>query len=151
MPEPAPERANKLVIRKIIPVPREKVFAAWLDPEGMRGWMCPGSCRSAEVEIDARVGGKFRILMKSEEKDYDHTGEYVVIDPPSKLAFTWISEGTDHQATLVTVELFDRGKECELVLTHERFPRPEKVEPHRQGWGSIVEKLAAHLEAASRR
>ena len=43
MPEPAPERANKLVIRKIMPVPREKVFAAWLDPEGMRRWMCPGA------------------------------------------------------------------------------------------------------------
>ncbi len=146
MPKPEPVRADALVIRKLISATREEVFDAWLDAASMRTWMCPGPILSAEAEIDARVGGKFRILMKGADKDFDHTGEYKIIERPSKLAFTWISEGTDRQPTLVTVELFERGKQCELVLTHERFPRIEAVERHKSGWGSIADKLAAFLE-----
>ena len=150
MPEPAPERSDTLVIRKIIPVAREKVFAAWLDAEGMKSWMCPGDM-SAEAHLDPRVGGSFRIVMKGKDRNYEHTGEYQVIDPPSKLVFTWISEGTDHQPTLVTVEFFERGEHCELVLTHERFPKPEKVPGHKRGWSEIADRLAAYLTAAAGR
>ena len=147
MAQQAPERENTLVIRRRIPVAREKVFAAWLDAEGMQRWMCPGHIRSTEAHVDARVGGRFRIVMKSEERDYEHTGEYRVIEPPSKLVFTWISDATDHQPTLVTIELFERGGECDLVLTHERFPRAEEVARHESGWGSILTDLAAYLQA----
>jgi uncharacterized protein YndB with AHSA1/START domain len=140
---------NKLTIRRVIDAPREEVFAAWLDPESIRQWMCPGDVTSTEAQLDPRVGGRFRILMHAPQGDYDHTGEYTIIDRPSKLVFTWISKGTDHQSTLVTVELFDRGGRTELVLTHNRFPRKEAVEQHRRGWGSAVDKLAGHLVAHS--
>lgn len=151
MPEPARERSNSLVIRKIMPATRERVFAAWIDPESMKVWMCPGHIASTEAQLDARVGGSFRIVMKGKDQEYEHTGEYLVIEPPSKLVFTWISKGTDHQPTRVTVELFARGKQCELVLTHERFPTPEKVEDHKRGWGEIADLLAKYLEAAAGR
>jgi uncharacterized protein YndB with AHSA1/START domain len=74
----------------------------------------------------------------------EHWGEYLAIDPPSLLQFTWISESTGFQPSVVTVELFDRDGSTELVLTHRRLP-PSKVEPHRNGWGTIVEKLSAAL------
>jgi len=140
-----PESSTTLVIRRTIPLPRVKVFAAWLDVESMKVWMCPGHIISTEAQLDARVGGKFRIVMKGKDRDYEHTGEYHIIEPPSKLAFTWISDSTDDQTTLVTVELFDKGQSCELVLTHERFPRPDKIEAHRQGWGEIIDLLAKYL------
>lgn len=150
MPQPEAEQSHSLTIRRLISATREEVFDAWLDADGMRTWMCPGDCRWAEAEIDARVGGKFRILMKGKVKDYDHTGEYKIIDRPSELAFTWISARTDQKPTLVTVELIDRGKQCELVLTHERFPRIDNVESHRGGWTKIAELLAKHVEERGR-
>jgi len=134
-----------VVVRKILPASREEVFDAWLDSEGMRQWMCPGPVTSSEVTLDPRVGGRFRILMKSPKTDYDHTGEFRVLDRPSKLQFTWVSAGTDNRETLVTVELHERGTQCELVLTHERFPREEAVSQHKQGWSEIVDKLGAYL------
>ncbi|HYM90413.1 MAG TPA: SRPBCC domain-containing protein [bacterium] len=139
------ERLDRLVIRRMMPATREAVFAAWTDPESMREWMCPGDAVTAEAELDLRVGGSFRIIMKSPTRAYDHTGEYLVVEPPSKLAFTWISKGTDNQPTIVTVELFERGNECELVLTHERFPTADAVRRHRSGWGQIADRLAEHL------
>jgi uncharacterized protein YndB with AHSA1/START domain len=144
------EAENKIVIRKLIPASREEVFAAWTDPESLRLWMCPGDVLWAEAQLDVRVGGSYRILMKGKGQDYDHTGVYRVVEPPSKLVFTWISKGTDDQTTLVTVEIFQRGDQSELVLTHERFPTPEQAKRHQGGWGQIAAKLAQHFAGASR-
>ncbi len=143
------EHPDRLVIRKVIPASREEVFAAWIDPESIRHWMCPGDILTAEAQLDPRVGGSYRIVMKSQTREYDHTGEYLVIEPPSRLVFTWISRSTDNQPTLVTVELFERGSSCELVLTHERFLKPEAVRHHKGGWGQIVERLATHCQQAA--
>ena len=144
MPTPV-AAAHKLVIRHKMPAPREAVYAAWTDPTCIRQWMCPGDVVHTEAELDVRVGGSYRILMKGGRDDYDHTGTYQIVEPPSKLAFTWISKGTDHQVTLVTLEFLDRGKESELVLTHERFASESMMRRHEGGWTQIVEKLAIQL------
>ena len=107
--------------------------------------MCPREGYTAEAVLDPRVGGSFRIVMKGPQRDYEHIGEYQVVDRPNKLVFTWISDGTERQPTLVTIELFDRGRQCELVLTHERFPKVEKVADHEKGWTEIIERLAKHV------
>ncbi len=136
-----------LVVRRVLPVPRERVFAAWLDPVSLAQWMRPGETTDALVEVDARVGGKFRIVMRHGSRgneDYEHRGEYLVIQPPSLLSFTWISAATDHQPTVVTVELLEQGANTELVLTHRRLP-PAKVESHRAGWTDIVRMLGEKL------
>jgi len=150
MAELIEETDDKLVLRKLIPVSREEVFAAWSDPAGMQHWMCPGDTKTAEAQIDFRVGGSFRILMKGGIHDTEHTGEYQAIDPPSKLSFTWISKNTDFKTTLVTIELLQRGAQTELILTHERFPSAERVRQHKGGWSQIADRLAQHFEQANR-
>ena len=72
--------------------------------------------------------------------DYEHRGEYLAIEPPSLLSFTWISRATDHKPTVVTIEFHERGTGTELVLTHRRLA-PKAVEGHRQGWTDIVRLL----------
>ena len=131
-------------ISKMMPARREDVFNAWLDADGMRTLMCPGDIKKTEIEIDARVGGRFRLVMHGEENDHEMTGEYVEIDPPSRLAFTWVSHATVGDS-LVTLEFRDRGEETELVLTHERLPSAEIAAQHEGGWGSILQKLAGRL------
>jgi len=133
-------------LSKIMPARREDVFAAWLDARGMASWMCPGDIGKTEAEIDARVGGKFRIAMHGAEKTYVMTGEYVEIDPPARLVFTWESNVMTGES-LVTLEFLENGDECELVLTHERLADAESAANHEKGWASILEKLAARLAA----
>jgi uncharacterized protein YndB with AHSA1/START domain len=139
------DRFIKLIVRKIIPASREEVFSAWTDPESIRHWMCPGEIIEAEAQLDVRVGGTYRILMKGKTVSHDHRGIYKVVEPPSRLVFTWVSRGTEEQETLVTVELFERAKGTELVLTHERFPSAASRDPHERGWGQIADKLVAHF------
>ena len=144
-----PSGADELVVRRVLRFPRERVFAAWLDPALMVRWMCPGDTRSATVDLDPRVGGRFRIVMHHGRGDEEHWGEYLVIEPPSRLSFTWISAHTDRRPSVVTVELFERGTDTEFVLTHRRLP-PDKVEAHREGWSDIVAKLDAVLARTDR-
>jgi uncharacterized protein YndB with AHSA1/START domain len=89
--------------------------------------------------VDPRIGGKFRIVMHMAQ-DYEHRGEYLAIEPPSLLSFTWISRATDLLPTIVTIEFRDRGSGTELVLTHQRLPQAS-FESHRQGWTDIVRQL----------
>jgi uncharacterized protein YndB with AHSA1/START domain len=138
----AGESAPTLVVRRRIAVPRERVFEAWLDSESLAHWMRPGDFTHATVTVDPRVGGGFRIVMegRTDGGDYEHRGEYLVIEPPSLLSFTWISRATDHQPTVVTIEFHEWGSGTELVLTHRRLP-PTAVEAHRRGWTDIVRLL----------
>lgn len=134
------ESAGPLVVRRFLPVSRQRVFAAWLDPVSLAEWMRPGETTRATVTVDPRVGGRFRIVMSHDHGDYEHSGEYLTIDPPSLLSFTWMSSATDNRSTVVTVELLERNGGTELILTHRQLP-PSRIEAHRKGWTDIVWKL----------
>jgi uncharacterized protein YndB with AHSA1/START domain len=131
-------------IRRKMPAPREVVYEAWIDPQGLREWMCPGDVISAEAVLDVRVGGSYRIVMKGKERDHVHTGVYQVVEPNAKLVFTWTQDGNE-VITLVTVEFLAQGNESELVLTHEHFAKADVAKRYESGWGTIAEKLSSYL------
>lgn len=136
------ESAPVLVVRRRIAVPRERVFDAWLDSESLAQWMRPMDTTHATVTVDPRVGGGFLIVMEGGTggPDNEHRGEYLAIERPFLLSFTWISRATDYSPTVVTVEFHERDMGTELVLTHRRLA-PTAVEGHRKGWTDIVRLL----------
>lgn len=137
----ADEATPVLVVRRTMAVPRERVFEAWLDSESLAQWMLPGDSTRATVTVDPRVGAGFRIVMEGPTHGaVEHVGEYLAIEPPWLLSFTWMSEKTDHKPTVVTIEFHERGTGTELVLTHRRLP-PTAVEAHRRGWTDIARLL----------
>jgi uncharacterized protein YndB with AHSA1/START domain len=128
---------DTLVVRRVIAVPRERVFAAWLDPASLAKFMLPGDVTVATAEVDAKVGGKFRIVMTHKLAVAEHWGWYLAIEPPSLLSFSWISENTDFKPTVVTIELRDHERGTELTLTHRGLPKRTR-DAHREGWSDIV-------------
>lgn len=139
--------ARAVVVRRRFRATREALFREWTDPVSMGAWMCPGDILSTEVHMDLRVGGALRIVMQDGERAYEHHGEFTVIDPPGRLAFTWIAAATDGERTLVTVELIAISEtETELVLTHEGFPRNDVRDRYQNGWSRIVGRLEERLE-----
>jgi uncharacterized protein YndB with AHSA1/START domain len=142
---------HSLVLRRRIAATPEELFDAWTDADGMRDWMCPGNISSVEVRMEPRVGGSLLVIMHDADKTYEHSGQFTIVERPSKLAFTWIAAATDMQPTLVTVEFLPVGEtESELVLTHERFPRQEPADQYRGGWDQIVARLDRYLQARRR-
>jgi uncharacterized protein YndB with AHSA1/START domain len=76
-----------------------------------------------------------------------HHGEYRTIERNRKLVFTWYSDATHRNETLVTVEFNAAIAGTEIVLTHERLPDHEASCSHTQGWTQalgLLEKLLAH-------
>jgi len=90
---------------------------------------------------DPVVGGRFRVVMKGWGRELTHIGEYLVIERPTRLVFTWQSEPAGD--TLVAVEFTRVTDQRTLVtLTHERFPTGEQRDLHRDGWTALLETLA---------
>ena len=137
---------HRVVVRRRMPVPREVVYQAWVDPEGLREWMCPGDIVSAEATLDVRVGGSFRIIMRSRDRVHEHVGTYQIVDPPAKLAFTWSGLENASEITLVTVEFIAHGEESELVITHQGFTNPDVAQRYEMGWGTIAAKFGDYLK-----
>src|SRR5262245_53767676 len=138
-------------IVRVLSAPPEEVFDAWTDPASLAVWMAPGSVRGSVAEVDARVGGRSRIVMKGPDCDHEHEGEYLVLDRPRRLVFTWISQATQGRSTTVSVELRPReGGETELTLVHEGLPE-EAVADHRSGWGDILQKLGGEWRGREER
>ena len=133
-----------LEVRRTIRAPRQKVFDAWTKAEELKKWHAPGPMHASLVEIDLRVGGRYRIVMTEPDgRDHGVSGVYREIDPPRKVVYTWSHEG-DHviKDTLVTLEFIDRGESTEVVLTHAIADDKERAS-HAKGWTSILDKLEA--------
>jgi uncharacterized protein YndB with AHSA1/START domain len=124
----------------------EEVFDAWTDPKSLALWMAPGSVSRSIVESDPRVGGRFRIVMKGPDCENEHTGEYLVLDRPRALVFTWISRATRGKSTTVSVGIRRLGPgQTEVTLLHEGLPDEQATSQHGSGWGHILDKLGAAL------
>jgi uncharacterized protein YndB with AHSA1/START domain len=137
------EDFDTLVITRRLPASPERVFAAFTRPELARQWMAPGELSVSEVEIDARVGGSYRIIMAGADKEsYSPSGVYEEIVPNQILVYTWKWAHED-LVTRVTIELRDLGTgETELTLTHSGFTDTEMRESHEEGWKGCFLKLA---------
>ena len=101
----------------------ERVFNAWLDPAVAARWLFATAAKpSAHVEIDARAGGRFRLVERREAGDVEHRGEYVEIVPHRRLAFTLALADRPQQPTFVIVGIGARAMGSILGLTHENVP-----------------------------
>ncbi len=145
MAKAAEKTEHRVEVRKILSATPKEVFAAWTDAASLERWMRPREGFTARARADVRVGGSYQIDMIGKDKTYEHRGVYRRIEPPKLLEFTWISEGSNWQESVVTVELFDRGGSTELVLTHRLFTTEEWAKDHERGWTEILQELAREL------
>lgn len=125
-----------------IKAPPEKIFDAWLNPDLAGRFLAAGSTHVESIKIDAREGGAFRIGMK-DETIHDHHGNYVLIDRPRRLVFTWVSKGTEGRLTMVEVRFTPEGDGTRVELRHDGLLNEERERQHATGWGTILDKLAA--------
>lgn len=141
---------DPIVQERVLSARPEDVFAAWGDAESLRVWMCPSDDMSAaSAEVDFRVGGAFKIVMHGQERNYGHTGEYLEIDAPRRLVFTWVSDFVppDEAKTKVTVTMEPQGEaQTKIVLVHEELPDTGTYDGHENGWATILRLLGEHLE-----
>jgi uncharacterized protein YndB with AHSA1/START domain len=80
---------RELVITRVFDAPRELVFQAWIDPKHLSQWWGPKGFINPVCEVDARVGGAWRIVMRAPDgAEYPGGGVYLEIVEPERLVFT---------------------------------------------------------------
>jgi len=121
------------------PFPAEKVFDAWLDPAIARRFLFATSDgEMVRAEIDARVGGRFTFVDRRPDMgDVAHVGEYLHIDRPGRLIFTFAVPQFDPSYTTVTVTIVPAEDGCAVTLTHDGVP-DEWAERSAEGWMMIL-------------
>jgi uncharacterized protein YndB with AHSA1/START domain len=122
----------------------ERLFDAWLDPEGLGKWLfrTPGGTLE-RCEIDAKVGGRFRIDERRGAEIAQHFGEYVALERPRLIAFDFWTSFSDAR-TRVTVAIAPDGDGSLLTLTHEGV-WPGYEARTRQGWTMMLDNLEKAL------
>jgi uncharacterized protein YndB with AHSA1/START domain len=129
-------------LQRLYAAPRERVFRAWTEPQALERWFKPFGMPISVVHLDLRLGGRFHFnVYEPSGKTSSISGQYVEILSPEKLVYTWISDATDSCETLVTMLFTERNTMTELTLIHERFARPEQIQPHLDGWTSMFNAL----------
>ncbi|MGZ3403335.1 MAG: SRPBCC family protein [Phenylobacterium sp.] len=125
----------------------EQVFDAWLDPAIARRFLfATPTGEMIRAETDPRVGGVFVFVDRRPDMgDVLHTGEYLEIDRPRRLAFTFGVPEFNPDFTRVTLDFAPTAAGgCDLTLTQSDVPA-EWAERSKEGWGMILGWLATAL------
>lgn len=137
---------NELTLERRIPAARDRVFAAWTQPELLRRWSAPEGLTIEDGATDLRVGGGWRVVMAEPDGTrHEAFGTYREIAAPERLAYThaWKSDAGASPETVLTIELEPEADGTRLVLTQAGFPSPESRDGHRDGWSSALDHLQA--------
>jgi uncharacterized protein YndB with AHSA1/START domain len=139
------ESSERLVLdtTRRMTAPRPEVFAACSEPERWGAWWGPRGFESS-VEADVRVGGGYRISMQPPEGDAFHlVGEFLEIEPPHRLAYTFVWEppDPDDRETVVTLTFEEDGEATVLTLRQEGFATRERLRLHEDGWSDSLDRL----------
>jgi uncharacterized protein YndB with AHSA1/START domain len=125
----------------------ERVFDAWLVPRTLGQWMFGPRVRDENVvrlDVDPRVGGNFSLKVERNGELIDHVGQYLQIERPHHLVFTWaIKDLSDDVPSEVHIDIQASGSGCVLVLVHRMDPKwSDYADRTRNGWTTMLDALA---------
>jgi uncharacterized protein YndB with AHSA1/START domain len=148
------ERTGRVLrIERTFDAPIQDVFDAWTSEEVLlRWWHAEHHWETTTAEVDLRVGGSVRLVMRDTDEgtDYGGGGEYTVVEPPHRLAFTWVWDHEPSDPQLVEVELSDQGDTTKVVLTNSGLTSEKSRDEHEEGWQNSFDNLDRALASRER-
>src|SRR5262245_32950499 len=118
---------RELVVTRTFNGPARIVFEAWTKPELFKRWWVPKSMSASllSCEMDARVGGRYRLVFSHDASTMEFFGRYIEVKPHSRLVWTNDEGGDSGPVTTVTFE--EKGGKTLLVM-HELYPSKEALD-----------------------
>jgi uncharacterized protein YndB with AHSA1/START domain len=144
-------RAGGLVLelKIVVKAPRERIFRMLTEPAALAKWWGPHGFTMPGIDLDLRVGGGYRFTMQPPSGDPFHlSGEFLEIDPPGRLVYTFRYDepDPDDRETVVTLSLDDVADATEVSLSQGEFATEARLALHRSGWTDSLEKLRELIE-----
>src|SRR5262249_54357870 len=121
----------------------EDVFDAWTNPEVMRRWLHPGvDWATPEAEVDLRVGGKVRVVMRRPDgTEVEARGEYVLIDRPQRLVMTWTFDDAPANEQLMELSFAESEGSTTVLLVNSGISTDERRDAQDWGWHGCLDQL----------
>jgi uncharacterized protein YndB with AHSA1/START domain len=138
-----------LRLERTFQAPAEAVFEAWTSEEVLRRWWyTEDGWEASAAEVDLRVGGEVRVVMRDPAKDaeYGGGGTYTEVDPPTRLAFTWTWDD-DTRQTLIEIDFEENDGITTVRFTHSGLWDDEALRDHEDGWTKLFNRLDRTLHA----
>jgi uncharacterized protein YndB with AHSA1/START domain len=113
----------------------DQVFPYLVEPELLTRWI------GEESWNDPRPGGVFRLKFSENTV----SGEFIELDPPRRVVYTWGHEEGDSMPAGSTTVAFDLEPEnggTRVRLRHSDLPNAEQLERHTKGWDHFLPELA---------
>jgi len=140
-----------LRMQRTFQAPAAAVFDAWTSEEVIRRWWhAEHDWETTVAEVDLRVGGAVRVVMRNPDdgSEYGGGGRYTEIDPPRRLAFTWLWDDNDTRQ-LIEVDFEEEEAGVTTVrFTHSGLWDEEAVRSHEDGWGKALDNLEQALASS---
>jgi uncharacterized protein YndB with AHSA1/START domain len=135
-----------LTLKRRLNASPERVYAAWTEPEKLKRWFGPEEIETLRADADARVGGRFHIVMRGTDgEEHDVSGVYREVVPNEKIVFTWAWRSTPERESLVTVVIKPEGAGSLLTLVHDQFFDEAARDRHEHGWIGCLDKLERYF------
>ncbi len=138
---------REILITRIFDAPRERVFAAWTDPEQVAAWYGPEQFDTPreKVHIELRVGGRYELTMVQRGTGNEHPVRYEIVDlvEPELIVLRCapMPEMGLPEGTITRVEFHDHGDKTRMTLSDG--PYPAQAAGHAEaGWHGAFDKLA---------
>lgn len=126
---------HTLTVEKFVQAPPAQVYRAFTNGTALREWLCD------VASIAARPAGRMYLYWNG---DFYSSGEYLQLEPNSKVAFTWFGRG-DPAATRVVISLAEKDGGTQLTLAHT-VQDEKSIAGFQSEWGTSLNNLASVLE-----
>lgn len=125
----------------------EEVFDAWTSPEVMRRWLHPAAdWATPEAEVDLRVGGKVRVVMRRPDgTEIEMLGEYTLIDRPHLLVMTWTFGDEPSNEQVIELSFSESEGWTTVRLVNSRVSTDERRGAQDWGWRGCLDQLERAL------
>ena len=131
----------------------ERVFAALTEPKQLEMWWGSDEMyRTFDWQTDLRPGGIRNCQARSPKGDLSWVrGEYLVVDPPRVLEFTWNASWDQGPMTRVRMEVAPVGSGSRLTVIHSGFGEDAKRSGnYADGWNRVLGWLKPYMERAAK-
>jgi uncharacterized protein YndB with AHSA1/START domain len=125
----------------------EDVFDAWTSPEVMRRWLhCGPDWDTPVAEVDLRVGGKVRVVMRRPNGEEAHMqGEYTLIDRPHRLEMSWTFGDDPSNEQLIEISFSESEGSTTVLLVNSAISTSERRDDQDWGWNACLDELGTIL------
>jgi uncharacterized protein YndB with AHSA1/START domain len=145
---------REIVLCRVINAPRERVFAAWTDPNQIRQWFGPAGFTTETLECDIRPGGRWRFIYTGPDgKKWDNRMQFLRIEAPRLIEIEHGSDKDNDPARFHVTVTFDAQSDGKTVLTMRQLHPTAEQRDAGIGFGAVelgyqtLDKLARHLGA----